>query len=333
MYETEVPGAEVEPVTAAAAPARPVRRWPLAFIGAPAAVAVWSGWVGLGQMCGFGIIHPLPGIVDSFQINTAITLPIGVEAYGAYALGVGLRPGAVSPAARAYARRSAVGALVLGMAGQVIYHLLAAAHATKAPWPVVMLVSCLPVAAIGLGAALTHLLHDAAPVRAPEPVRSAAAFPRVDTAPVRDGIGPERTAPPAPVREQAPAPAVSAPARTDAAPLSDAPLAEADRAAVVEMVADQIRDAVEADEVWRPDYAELGRRYGRRRSWCEKVVRDARALVMTPPPDPDDAEGDEDRAGRTGAVHRQWRQRPRTDGPEPYADEDRTEELAIAGTS
>ena len=31
-----------------------VRRWPLFLIAAPAAVAIWSGWVGLGELCGFG---------------------------------------------------------------------------------------------------------------------------------------------------------------------------------------------------------------------------------------------------------------------------------------
>ena len=55
-------------------------------------MAVWSGWVGLGALYGFGIVHPLPGIVDGFQLNTAITLPVGVEAYGAYALGAWLTP-------------------------------------------------------------------------------------------------------------------------------------------------------------------------------------------------------------------------------------------------
>lgn len=52
-----------------------------------------------------------------------------------------------------------MGSLALGMAGQVIYHLLSAAHATRAPWPVVVLVSCLSVVTLGFGAALTHLLH------------------------------------------------------------------------------------------------------------------------------------------------------------------------------
>ena len=109
-------------------------------------------------MCGFGIVHPLPGIADGFQLNTAVTLPVGVEAYGAYALGAWLTAGARG-AARRFARRSALGALALGMAGQVIYHLLAAAHAARAPWPVVVLVSCLPVITLGFGAALTHLLR------------------------------------------------------------------------------------------------------------------------------------------------------------------------------
>ena len=122
----------------------------------------WPRW-----LCGFGIVHPLPGIADGFQINTAITLPVGVEAYGAYAVRAWLMPG-VSGTARKFARWSAIGSLALGMLGQVIYHLLAAAHATRAPWPVVVLVSCLPVVTLGFGAALTHLLHAADDV--PEPV-------------------------------------------------------------------------------------------------------------------------------------------------------------------
>ena len=136
-----------------------MKRWPLFLIAAPAAVAVWSGWVGLGGLCGFGLVQPFPGIV-SWHLDTAITLPVGVEAYGAYALGAWLTPG-TPERARTFARRSAIGALVLGMLGQVVYHLLNAAHATRAPWPVVVLVSCLPVVTLGFGAALTHLLRKA----------------------------------------------------------------------------------------------------------------------------------------------------------------------------
>jgi hypothetical protein len=136
-------------------------------IAAPAAVAVWSGWVGLGGLCGFGPVHPLPGIANGFTLNTAITLPIGVEAYGAYALGAWLTPG-TPERAQAFARRSAVGSLGLGMLGQIAYHLLAAAHAAHAPWPVTTLVSCLPVVALAFGAALAHLLREPAHEDVPE---------------------------------------------------------------------------------------------------------------------------------------------------------------------
>jgi hypothetical protein len=144
-------------------------RWPLFLIALPAAVAIWSGWVGLGQLCGFGPVRLLPGISD-LTLNTAITLPVGVEAYAAYALGAWMAPG--TPAvARRFAKWSALGALGYGMAGQVIYHLLAAAHAAAAPWPVVVVVSCMPVAVLGLAAALTHLLRAAPEPRASEPVQ------------------------------------------------------------------------------------------------------------------------------------------------------------------
>ena len=148
---------------------RPLPRWPLFVIASPAAVAVWSGWVGLGTLCGFGVVHPLPGIADGFTINSAITLPVGVEAYGAFALRAWLTPGAPETARR-FARCSAIGALTLGMLGQVVYHLLAAAHAARAPWPVVVLVSCLPVVTLGFGAALTHLLHNTVADDVPEVV-------------------------------------------------------------------------------------------------------------------------------------------------------------------
>lgn len=147
-----------------------VRRWPLIIIASPAAVAIWSGWVGLGGMCGFGLVQPFPGIV-SWHLNTAITLPVGVEAYAAFALGVWIRPGAIPAAARTFARRSAIGALATGIVGQVIFHLLAAAGWHRAPWPVVMLVACLPVIVLGFGAGLTHLLRadETRPEPSPDP--------------------------------------------------------------------------------------------------------------------------------------------------------------------
>jgi hypothetical protein len=126
----------------------------------PAAAATWSGWVGIGRLTGFGLVHPLPGIWDSFELNTAVTLPVGVEAYAAYALRAWLSASAVvSVRTRRFGRWSAIASLVLGMAGQVAYHLLVQAHVARAPWPVTTAVSCLPVLVLGMGAALAHLLH------------------------------------------------------------------------------------------------------------------------------------------------------------------------------
>ncbi|MGC4815450.1 ABC transporter permease [Micromonospora sp. DT228] len=143
------------------APARSAVVWPVVLLALPAFVAIWSGWVGLGGLTGFGIVHPLPGIWDSFSINSAITLPIGVETYGAYALYVWLS-GRVPERARRFAKWSALGSLAIGALGQVAYHLLEAAGVTSAPWWITTAVACLPVAVLGMGAALAHLVrtHD-----------------------------------------------------------------------------------------------------------------------------------------------------------------------------
>jgi hypothetical protein len=135
-----------------------VRTWPVLLLALPAFVAVWSGWVGLGELTGFGVVHPLPGIADGFTINSAITLPIGVETYAAFALRVWLS-GQVPASARRFAKWSALSALVLGALGQVAYHLLEAAGVTRAPWQITTVVACLPVAVLGMGAALAHLVH------------------------------------------------------------------------------------------------------------------------------------------------------------------------------
>ena len=39
-----------------------VRSWPLLVLAVPAAAEVWSGWVGIARLTGFGIVSPLPGI-------------------------------------------------------------------------------------------------------------------------------------------------------------------------------------------------------------------------------------------------------------------------------
>jgi len=122
---------------------RSVRSWPLVVLAAPAAAEVFSGWAGIAKMTGFGLVSPLPGIWPSLHLDTSITLPVGVEAYAAYALRAWLSGGhAVSGRTRRFAKWSAICSFALGMAGQVAYHLLAQAGAAQAPWPVTTVVSC-----------------------------------------------------------------------------------------------------------------------------------------------------------------------------------------------
>lgn len=132
--------------------------WPVLILCLPAFVAIWAGWVEMGRRTGFGKVTLLPGIADHFQLDTAITLPIGVETYAAYALYVWLS-GRVNETARRFARASAISSLVLGGLGQITYHLMASAGWNSAPWPVTAIVACIPVAVLGMGAALAHLMH------------------------------------------------------------------------------------------------------------------------------------------------------------------------------
>jgi len=150
--------------------ARTVRSWPLLVLAAPAAAEVWTGWVGIAQKTGFGLVSPLPGILPSLHLDTSITLPVGVEAYAAYALRAWLSgEHAISDRTRRFAKWSAICSFALGMAGQVAYHLLAQAGAARAPWPVTMIVSCLPVLVLAMGTTLAHMLRADADTTADAP--------------------------------------------------------------------------------------------------------------------------------------------------------------------
>jgi hypothetical protein len=139
---------------------RTVRSWPLLLLAFPAAAEVWSGWVGIAQKTGFGRVSPLPGIWSSLHLDTTITLPIGVEAYAAYALRAWLATEPwISPRTREFAKWSAICSFLLGMAGQVAYHLLVQAGEPRAPWGITTVVSCLPVLVLAMGTALAHMLR------------------------------------------------------------------------------------------------------------------------------------------------------------------------------
>jgi hypothetical protein len=149
--------------------AKTIRSWPLLVLAVPAAAEVWSGWVGIAQKTGFGTVPLLPGIWSSLHLDTAVTLPVGVECYAAYALRAWLATGrAVSERTRRFAQRSAIFSFALGMAGQVAFHLMDQNHVTRAPWGVTTLVSCLPVLVLGMGTALAHMLREDAAANQPD---------------------------------------------------------------------------------------------------------------------------------------------------------------------
>jgi hypothetical protein len=58
------------------------------------------------------------------------------------------------------------------------------------------------------------------------------------------------------------------------------PPAPVHRAAVVAEIAEDFRGAIEGNDRWRPDYPALMERTGYGRRWCEKVVQDAKLLVL-----------------------------------------------------
>lgn len=146
------------PLTPSGQTHRRVVTWPALLVAAPAFVAIWAGWVAIGKMTGFGPVNLLPGFGTGFTVDTAITLPIGVEAYAGYAFYVALHPGAPRKA-RTFAGWSAALAVLLGMGGQTAYHLMSAAGMQLAPWQITTVVSCLPVAVFGLVAALIHMVR------------------------------------------------------------------------------------------------------------------------------------------------------------------------------
>ena len=199
---------------------RAVRSWPLLVLAAPAAAEVWSGWVGIAQKTGFGLVSPLPGIWPSLHLDTSITLPVGVEAYAAYALRAWLADEqSISGRTRRFAKWSAICSFTLGMAGQVAYHLLAQAGAVRAPWPVTTIVSCLPVLVLAMGTTLTHMLRADAGTAADGPDNWTGG-PAVSRSPAwsaedQAGAGQDQAAPPAPWAGTGPS------ARTRTAPQQD----------------------------------------------------------------------------------------------------------------
>ena len=115
--------ATAERSPAAARPGRSVRSWPLLVLAAPAAAEVRSGWVGIAQKTGFGLVSPLPGIWPSPHLDIAITFPVGVEAYAAYALRAWLtRNQSTSDRTRQFAKWSAICSFVISSPRPAVFN-------------------------------------------------------------------------------------------------------------------------------------------------------------------------------------------------------------------
>ncbi|GAA1821452.1 hypothetical protein [Agromyces neolithicus] len=132
-------------------------RWPLFPLYIGAYVAIWGGWVSLGRMSGFGPTEMLPGILP-WTLDLSIVLPLGLEAYAAFSLGVWLTRKRIAPSARRFARWSSLAGLGLGIAGQVTYHALVGLGYEVAPLWVVMVVAAVPVLTLAAASTLTHEL-------------------------------------------------------------------------------------------------------------------------------------------------------------------------------
>ena len=139
-----------------------LRGWHVAaalVIAVPAFLAVWSGWIGLGEMTGWGERNMLPGLVADggwATIHTSITLPIGIEAFGALSMAVWLASRNAGGTLARYAACCTVGSLALGAFGQVSYHVLTAAGEPAPGW-LVGFVAVLPVIVLGASVGLIHL--------------------------------------------------------------------------------------------------------------------------------------------------------------------------------
>jgi hypothetical protein len=142
---------------------------------------------------------PAAGHLPSLHLDTSITLPVGMEAYAAYALRAWLASeNSIRERTRRFAKWSAICSFALGMVGQVAYHLLAQAGAARAPWPITTIMSCLLVLVLAMGTTLAHMLRADADSSADAPdngtVRSATPLSPARSAEDHSGPVPDQAA-------------------------------------------------------------------------------------------------------------------------------------------
>lgn len=157
-----------------------------------AAVLSFSALAGLAELAGVSGAVPLPA-GGGFRL--AWLLPIAVDAYAVTATRVWLRT-AGTVRTRRYARRNAIGAIALSVAGNAAYHALTAAGVTsladvRAGWVVVVAVSAVPPVMLGLVGHLHALVSED---HRPTPAASPAAGPVAEGRTLVDSLAAARAA-------------------------------------------------------------------------------------------------------------------------------------------
>ena len=115
-------------------------------VGATAAAVSWTGWFLLAEMCGW-------------NRDLAALLPLAVDVYVITSARVWLTLPWVSPETRKYAAASTFLAVGFSIAANAAYHLMASLGWSRAPWPVVVVVSGLAPLMLALVAHLQARLN------------------------------------------------------------------------------------------------------------------------------------------------------------------------------
>jgi Protein of unknown function (DUF2637) len=154
----------------------PVRRdwWVTLGMGISAASAAVSSFAGLRGLA----------VVAGWPVWLAWLLPLTIDAYAMTATRVWLAQSTRSAKARRFARINAIGAILLSLSGNAVYHLIAV-HLVAASWVVVVAVAAVPALVLGLVSHLAVLRTDPA-IPAEAEVR-----PEADLSPAvrpRDGL-------------------------------------------------------------------------------------------------------------------------------------------------
>ena len=117
-------------------------------------------WVTLGMtiatvsaaVSSFAGLHGL-AVVTGWPELLAPLLPLSIDSLAMTAMRVWLTGSAISPRARRFARACAVGAIVLSLAGNAVWHLMTA-HLLRASWGIVLGVGAVPPIILG---AVSHM--------------------------------------------------------------------------------------------------------------------------------------------------------------------------------